>query len=335
MNPFWKDKKVFITGSTGFIGSWLTKRLVDLGAQVAILFYESNFESELVRSGYIKKVRIVKGLLQDYSILEKIIYENGIDTVLHLGAQTQVVEAILNPLETYESNVRGTYSLLEACRIHRKQVKRIVVASSDKAYGTSTILPYVEETPLRAVYPYDVSKACTDLIALSYYHTYGLPIVVSRCGNVYGGGDFNWDRLIPSVIKSFYDEISPRLRSNGESLRDYVFVEDIVNAYLMLGEQLEAKHLEGQAFNFSANQPKTVLEVVHLIGRFMKKDHLKPIIINEAQREIKNQYLNSEKAEKILNWKPYFNLNLGLQLTIDWYQNFFKHEKKSLVKAIK
>ena len=189
MKIFWKNKKVFVTGSTGFLGSWLTKHLVDLGAEVTLLFYESKNESELIRSGYIKKVKIVEGALQDYSLLEQAIYENQIDTVFHLGAQTQVTEAVSNPLETYESNVRGTYFLLEACRSNKQLIKRIIVASSDKAYGSSINLPYIEETPLKAIYPYDVSKACTDLIALSYYHTYGLPVVITRCSNIYGGGD--------------------------------------------------------------------------------------------------------------------------------------------------
>lgn len=327
MKSFWKDKKVFVTGSTGFIGSWLTKRLVDLGAGISVLLYQSKNESELIRSGYINKVRVIEGGLQSYSTLEKVIFEYQIDTIFHLGAQTQVAEAILNPLETYESNIRGTYFLLEACRKHKQLLKRIVVASSDKAYGSSPSLPYLEETPLSANYPYDVSKACTDLIALSYYHTYRLPIAVTRCGNVYGGGDFNWDRLIPSTIQSLYHDKSPSLRSDGSSLRDYIFIEDIVNAYLTLAENLEKKSLGGQAFNFSTNQPTSVIKVVDLIGRFMKKVYLKPIIMNEARGEIKDQYLSSEKAKEILNWKPYFNLNLGLELTVDWYSNFFKKSK--------
>lgn len=330
MKKFWKDKKVFVTGAGGFIGSLLMKHLVDSGAQVAILLYQVENKNELIKN----KVRVFEGELQDYSVLEKIIYEEEIDTVFHLGAQTQVKEAFLNPLATYESNVRGTYSLLEACRVHKAYIKRIIVASSDKAYGSAVNLPYTEDTPLKALYPYDVSKACTDLIALSYYHTYGLPVVVTRCGNVYGGGDFNWDRLIPSTIKSFYEDLAPSLRSDGMSFRDYVFVEDIVNAYVILAKNLEEKHLAGQAFNFSTNQPSSTLEIVQLIGRFMKKDHIQPIIMNEAHAEIKNQYLTSEKAYKILRWKPYFNLKIGLEMTVDWYVSFFKNIKNSALEVV-
>lgn len=326
MNKFWQDKHVFITGGSGFIGSWLTRHLVDLGAEVTLLYYDHKEPCELINSGYFKKVHIIDEGLEDPITLARILYEYRIDTVFHLGAQTQVQEAYLNPFVTYESNIRGTYSLLEACRIQGESIKRIIVASSDKAYGAHEALPYLESTSLRAKYPYDVSKACTDLIALSYYHTYGLPVAVTRCGNVYGGGDFNWERLIPSVIKSLYHEKSPILRSDGTALRDYIFVEDVVQAYLTLGEQLDIKNLQGEAFNFSGSEPTSVIQVVGLLTQLMNKTHLTPIIENNTQAEIPNQHLSAQKAWEKLGWKAYIPLKLGLSMTFDWYLQFFKEE---------
>jgi CDP-glucose 4,6-dehydratase len=327
MHKFWRDKKVLVTGGAGFIGSWLTKKLIDLGAQVTVLVETRTIPYDLIRNEYEVKVDIVYGLLQDFHLLEQVLDRYKIDTVFHLGAQTQVREAFLQPFNTYESNIRGTYNLLEACRSQSHMIKRIVVASSDKAYGIHDALPYIEATPLRAIYPYDVSKACTDLIALSYYHTYQLPLVVTRCGNVYGGRDFNWDRLIPSVIKSLYDNKKPILRSDGKALRDYVFVEDIVQAYLSIGEQLEKGQLQGEVFNLSTGQPTQVLQIVEMLAKVMRKEHLQPVIENNVQGEIPNQYLSAHKAWEILCWKPYIGLQLGLSMTVDWYEQFFKRER--------
>jgi len=324
MQHFWKDKKVFITGATGFIGSWLTKRLVDLGAEVTILVDDMDLPSELIRSGSISHVNVIEGKLQQSSLLEKILVDNTIDTVFHLGAQTQVTRALSHSYETFDTNIRGTYSLLEACRHYKSRIRRIIIASSDKAYGIHQDLPYVEHMPLHPSYPYDVSKACSEMVALSYYHTYALPIVITRCGNVYGGGDFNWERLLPSVIRNLCREERPFLRSDGKSSRDYVFIEDILQAYLLLGETLEEKKLQGEVFNFGGGFPIKTLQVVQTLIELTGKKHLSPIIADEAPCEIQEQYLDSNKAWTQLSWKPQVSFKLGLSLTLEWYLQFFK-----------
>jgi CDP-glucose 4,6-dehydratase len=328
MVAFWKDKQVLVTGGSGFIGSHLTRSLINQGAQVIVLCCDTQEKQRILRRQSLERLKMIQGYLQDYSLLEKILVEEKIDTVFHLGAQTQVTQALLSPLLTYESNIKGSYSLLEACRIHRKYLKRMIVASSDKVYGDSLELPYTEETPLKATYPYDVSKLCMDVMALSYYQTYGLPIAVTRCGNVYGGGDFNWERLIPSTICSLHEDCAPQLRSDGTALRDYIFIEDIVNAYLTLAENLEKKQLQGHVFNFGTSTPTSVLEVVSMISELMQKRHLIPIILNQAKQEIKHQYVSAKKARELLNWKPYFTLKTGLEMTVEWYLQFLEKESK-------
>jgi len=319
---FWKNKKVFVTGSSGFIGTSLLRRLTHYGAQVIAFDKEAPVDALFKREQ--TRITKVQGSLSNYTLLQTTLSEYSIDTIYHLGAQTQVQSAFSDPFTTYETNIRGTYCLLEACRRSTKHIKRIIIASSDKAYGIHDTLPYTEESSLQALYPYDVSKACTDLIALSYYHTYGLPIVVTRAGNVYGGGDFNWERLIPSVICNLYENTSPLLRGDGLSLRDYVFIEDIVEAYLLLGEQLQEKKLQGEAFNLGSNKPTKVIDIVSAIAKFMNKEHLAPIIQNAARGEIPHQYLSSKKAEKLIGWRPKVSLSLGLELTIAWYEKFFQ-----------
>lgn len=335
MNHFWKDKRVFITGATGFIGSWLTKHLVDFGAFVVILVRDQSPQSELIRSGYMQKVQVINGKLEDFYTLGRAISEYQVDTVFHLGAQTQVTNAILNPFYTFETNIRGTYNLLEACRHTKGTVKRIIIASSDKAYGQGEILPLVEKTPLNAIYPYDVSKACTDLLALSYYHTYNLPVAVTRAANVYGGGDFNWDRLIPGIIHSLYKDERPTLRSDGSFLRDYLFIEDMVYAYLTIGKLFEERDLSGEVFNFGTNQPSSVLQVYKLIAKFMGKEEIKPIIESRVTSETKDQYVSIEKAKQMLSWKPSCSLDVGLEITVDWYKNYFMKRNLDTLRSSK
>jgi CDP-glucose 4,6-dehydratase len=323
MKDFWKNKNVFITGATGFLGYWLSQALVQENANVIILIRDCDPQSALIRSGLINDIRVVQGALEDFASLERAINEHEIDTVFHLGAQTIVGTALRNPLSTFESNIRGTYHLLEACRLHQSLVKRIVIASSDKAYGSSPVLPYTEEMPLRGQHPYDVSKSCTDLISSTYAHTYGLPIVIARCGNLYGGGDLNWSRLIPGTIKNFHLNIAPVIRSDGTFTRDYLYVEDAVHAYLMLARHAHQENIRGQAFNFGPNQPYSVLEILHALQRLMNRNDLPPQILNEAKEEIRDQSLDSQKARQMFNWQPLFDLEKGLQHTIEWYQNYF------------
>lgn len=323
---FWQNKNVLVTGASGFLGYWLTRALVQEKAQVVALIRDQDPQSELFRSGLIGKIRVVQGALEDYPSVERAINEHEVDTVFHLGAQTIVGTALRNPLSTFESNIRGTYNLLEACRLHKGLVQRIMVASSDKAYGSSPVLPYTEEMPLRGRHPYDVSKSCTDLLSDTYHHTYGLPVVIARCGNLYGGGDLNWSRLIPGTIRNFHGGVAPVIRSDGTYTRDYLYVEDAVQAYLLLALNANKENVRGQAFNFGPNEPFSVLEIVSALQRLMNCFDLPPQVLGQAKEEIRDQSLDSQKARQILGWKPLFNLEEGLQRTIHWYKNYLEKE---------
>ncbi len=324
MKDFYRNKNVLVTGATGFLGYWLTRALVMQQANVVTLVRDHDPQSAFIRSGLILKTHVVQGSLEEYSSLERAINEHEIDTVFHLGAQTIVGTALRNPLSTFESNIRGTYNLLEACRVHQNLVQRIVVASSDKAYGSSPVLPYTEEMPLKGRHPYDVSKSCTDLIADTYSYTYRLPIVIARCGNLYGGGDLNWSRLIPGTIRNFHSGTIPVIRSDGTLTRDYLYVEDAVQAYLLLARVANTEHVRGQAFNFGPNKPYSVLEIVGALQRLMDCADLPLKLLNEAKDEIHDQSLDSHKARTALNWQPLFSLEEGLQHTIDWYRNYLE-----------
>jgi len=323
MNNFWKEKRVLVTGATGLVGSWLVKSLVEKEASVVALIRDHDPQSEFFRSQIAQKTALIQGSLEDFSSVERAINEHEVDTIFHLGAQTIVGTALRSPLSTFDSNIKGTYNLLEACRRHSSLVKRIVVASSDKAYGSSDILPYIETMPLEGRHPYDVSKSCADLITLSYFHTYNLPVTIARCGNIFGGGDLNWSRLIPGVIRSLNFGAPPEIRSDGTYTRDYVYVEDVVSAYLLLAENLYRTEVRGEAFNFGPNFPYSVLEVVKIIQKQMQKSELNPLILSHVKAEIRNQSLSSEKAQKILHWEPLYDLQEGLVETIKWYQNYF------------
>jgi CDP-glucose 4,6-dehydratase len=320
---FWQDRTVFVTGATGLVGSWLVRRLVELQVDVVCLVRDWVPQSELVRSGHIEQVKVVRGDIRDQALLERILGEYEVDTVLHLAAQTIVGIANRNPISTFETNIAGTWALLEACRLSPK-VKQIVVASSDKAYGDHEVLPYAEDAPLHGQHPYDVSKSCADLISQTYAKTYDLPVAITRCGNFYGGGDLNWNRIIPGTIRSVLRGNAPVIRSNGKFVRDYFYVEDGVESYLLLAEKLaNDPSLYGQAFNFSNEIQITVLELVEKILDLMGSN-LKPEIRNEASNEILYQYLDASKAGKILGWEPLFTLNGALKQTIKWYQDFLK-----------
>jgi CDP-glucose 4,6-dehydratase len=327
MNGFWKNKRVFVTGATGLVGSWLTKSLVEQGAYVVILVRDFDPQSELIRSGVYLQTSVVNGCLEDYPSVERALNEHETDTIFHLGAQTIVGTAFRNPLPTFEANLRGTYNLLEACRVHRSFVNRVIIASSDKAYGSSDVLPYTEEMPPLGKHPYDVSKSCTDLIAHSYYHTYDLPIVIARCGNIFGGGDLNWSRIVPGTIKSLYQGEAPILRSDGQFTRDYVYVKDVVQAYLMMAEGLSRPEVKGEAFNFGPAQPLTALYIVETICRLMQASDVKPVILNQAKAEIRDQYLSSAKAQDVFGWKPQYALEDALKETINWYEAYFSKSK--------
>ncbi|MEZ6050270.1 MAG: glucose-1-phosphate cytidylyltransferase [Planctomycetaceae bacterium] len=320
---FWRDRRVFVTGGTGLVGSWLVRRLLELEADVVCLVRDWTPHSALVRNGLISQVTQVRGSIEDQDLMERALNEYEIDSVFHLAAQTIVGTANRNPVSTFKSNIEGTWALLEACR-RSPTVKHIVLASSDKAYGTQVKLPYDENTPLEGRHPYDVSKSCADLIAQSYATTYGLPVVVTRCGNFFGGGDLNWNRIVPGTVRSVIRDERPIIRSNGQFVRDYFYVEDGVEAYLMLAEQLSNRpELVGQCFNFSNERPVTVVEIVEQILEAMNSTELQPRILNQASNEIPEQFLCADKARDMLGWQPLWSLEEGLSQTVDWYRDFF------------
>jgi len=322
-SSFWQDRPTLVTGATGLLGSWLVEFLLSAGAEVVCLVRDSVPSSRLAREGILNRVTSIAGDVRDQPLLERVLGEYEIDTVMHLAAQTIVLVANRNPLSTFESNIQGTWALLEACR-RSPRVRQIVQASSDKAYGDQPILPYTEQAALQGKHPYDASKACADLVARSYAYTFGLPVVITRCGNFYGGGDLNWSRIVPGTIRSLLRGQRPMVRSDGSFVRDYFYIEDGARGYMLLAEQLAARReLAGEAFNFSNEQQISVLELVALISK-LAGSTLQPEIRNEASNEIRRQYLSAEKARTMLGWAPSFTLETGLQKTIAWYKDFLR-----------
>ena len=323
MSQFWQDRPVFVTGASGLLGSWLVRRLLKSGADVVCLVRDWVPQSELVRGALLDRVKVVRGDVRDQESVERALGEYEIDTVIHLAAQTIVGIANRNPISTFESNVAGTWTLLEACR-RSPLVKQVVVASSDKAYGHHEHLPYNEDAPLLGRHPYDVSKSCADLIAQAYAVTYDLPVAITRCGNLYGGGDLNWNRIVPGTIRSILRGQRPVIRSDGKFVRDYFYADDGAAANMSLAERLaNDPSLKGQAFNFSNETQVTVLELVQRILKLMDSN-LEPEILNEAVNEIREQYLSAEKARGVLGWRPIFTLDEGLRATIEWYREFLE-----------
>jgi CDP-glucose 4,6-dehydratase len=318
---YWSHRPVLVTGATGLVGSELVAALIASGADVAVLLRDHDLRSELFRSGNIGRVAVTEGQLESLADVERAIAESGASVVFHLGAQTLVGVGLNAPLLTFESNVRGTYNLLEATRRQSGTVERVVVASSDKAYGQSDH-PYGEDDPLRASSPYDVSKAAGDLIAQSYHATYGLRIGIVRCGNIYGGGDLNWSRLVPGTIRSFLKREAPEIRSDGTYVRDYIYIGDVVDAYLDVAEKLDRSEVAGQAFNFASGAQVGVLEMVKTIAKLMGGQLPEPRVLNTAKNEIKEQRLSTEKAKRLLGWRPRVSLEDGLRSTIEWYRAY-------------
>ncbi len=313
-------RSVLVTGASGILGSWLVRRLLEHGATVVALFRDDDPDSELVRSGDVQRIRCVRGSLEDARLLDRALVQYEVEVVFHLGAQTQVRHAQQQPFATLEANVRGTYNLLEAVRGAAGRVESVVVASSDKAYGESTDLPYTEKHPLAARHIYDASKAAADLLSSAYAHSYGLPIGIARCGNIYGGGDLNWDRIVPSTIRSLLSGQRPVIRSDGTPRRDYLFVEDAVSGYLALGAALLDGREFGEAFNFAPGEPVAVSDLVSRLAHILGRVDLPPIVLANASNEIPAQWLDSTKAQVRLSWEATVGLDDGLRQTADWYR---------------
>jgi CDP-glucose 4,6-dehydratase len=318
---FWRDRPTLVTGCTGILGSWLTRTLVDLGAEVVGLIRDWVPQSELVRSGTIDGIKTVRGGVTDVATVNRLFSEYEIDTCFHLAAQTIVGIANRMPVPTFETNIQGTWTVLEAARLW-PGTRRVIVASSDKAYGDHDVLPYDETAPLQGRHPYDVSKSCADLITMTYATTFRLPVAITRCGNLYGGGDLNWNRIVPGTMRSVLRGERPVVRSDGSPRRDYVYVLDIVDAYLTLAEAMVDDSLAGEAFNFGLDQPLSALEMVRQIIALSPHPSLEPDVLGEAPHEIHDQYLNSTKAHRILGWEPGHTLNEGLTETLQWYADY-------------
>lgn len=322
VRSFWTDRSVLVTGCTGLLGSWLAEALVDAGAGVVGLERDRVPQSRLNRSSAIDKINLVRGEVEDYPLIERVLNEYQVQTVFHLAAQTIVGIANQNPLSTFETNIKGTWNVLEACR-RTEWTAQIIIASSDKAYGEHAELPYVEDTPLMGRFPYDVSKTCADLLSQSYAKSYQLPVCITRLGNLYGGGDLNFNRLFPGTIRSAVYGEAPVVRSDGKFSRDYIYVEDAAIAYMMLAEKMaDDPRLHGQAFNFSYETPLTGLAAVDKILQQVGRTDLVPQILGIANNEIPHQHLSARKARTTLGWEPRFEFDEGLSRTVAWYQNW-------------
>jgi len=319
----WRHRRVFVTGCTGLLGAWLTAWLADRGSDVVGLVRDAVPRSNFYRMGLAERVVTVAGAVEDHDLVERVINEYEIEVVFHLAAQTIVGIANANPRSTFSANVQGTWNVLEAVRRAGDRVRAVVVASSDKAYGAQRELPYREETALEGRHPYDVSKSCADLIAQSYWHTYRVPVAVTRCGNFFGGGDLNFNRIVPGTIRSLLHGERPVIRSDGSPRRDYFYIEDGVAAYAALAEHILGGAGHGEAFNFSTEQPVTVREITDLLVRLVGRPDLAPIVLGSAPNEIPDQFLSAEKARKDLGWAPAFGFEDGLRRTIAWYRGFF------------
>lgn len=320
MTSFWKNRTAFVTGATGFIGAHVTRLLVEQGARVVCLQRDAVRANALDLFDLRRRVTVIQGSLEDYALLERILNEYEIEAVFHLAAQAIVGAANRSPLSTFETNIRGSYFLLEACRVSQT-VKRVVVASSDKAYGSHEALPYHEDYPLLGLFPYDASKVCTDVLARSYAHSYGLPVAVTRFANIYGPGDMNLSRIIPGTILSVLRGEAPIIRSDGTPLREFVYVDDVARGYLTLAEQIETAR--GEAFNFGGGEPVQMLALVkRIIALAGLEGQLTPNVLlkQKIEREIDAQYLSAEKAETRLGWRAEIGLDAGLLRTIDWYR---------------
>lgn len=320
--PFnWTERPTLVTGATGIVGSWLCEALVERGARVVALVLDDDPQSRFYSEAIDRRCSVVRGNLSNFADCMRAINAHGVDVVFHLGAQTIVGAALRDPLECFESNIRGTYNVLEAARRLPGLAQRIVIASSDKAYGDSDVLPYTEDMPLRGSHPYDVSKSCTDLLSHTYANTYDLRVSIARCGNIYGGGDLNWSRIVPGTIRSLYRGERPILRSDGTMVRDYMYVRDVISAYILLAERCTEDGVRGEAFNFSTGNKHTVLDIVNAIATTMQTA-AEPVIENSARMEILNQTLDSTKARKRLSWSSQWDLDGGLRETVAWYRAF-------------
>ncbi|MCL5004239.1 MAG: GDP-mannose 4,6-dehydratase [Patescibacteria group bacterium] len=319
-DSFWHSRRVLVTGASGMLGSEVTHQLLSKGADVSVIIRDRVHKSRLYLEDFYRKLNIAYGDITDFEFVERVIGEYEVETVFHLAAQTQVKVGNVSPLSTFNSNIKGTWNVLEAVRLHRPHVRSLVVASSDKAYGDQKILPYNEETALQGRHPYDVSKSCADLVAQSYRVSFNLPVAVTRCGNLFGPGDLNFNRIVPGTILSLMKNEPPIIRSDGQYIRNYFYTKDAANAYLEISENFEKT--VGQVFNVGSEERYSVLDLVSLITEEMGSS-LTPVIKNEASNEIREQYLSIDKVKRVLGWHPKYSVREALKETIAWYKKYF------------
>jgi CDP-glucose 4,6-dehydratase len=327
IKKFWHKRRVLITGGSGFIGSWLTLALLEHGAEVVILARE-NIKNPLLASMNLPQLKVIEADITDFTSLSRMFKRCKADTCFHLAGQPIVSIANESPFPTFESNIKGTWNVLESAR--QAQVKRLIIASADKAYGDQKILPYTEEMPLLAVHPYGASKICAELLSRTYLNTYGLPVAIVRSSNTYGGGDLNLTRIIPDTINAVLNNKNPVIRGNGSSLRDFVYIKDIIDAYLILAESLHKNRVKGESFNLGSGRPISILEIVKKIIEISGRKNLFPVVLGKVnpENEISRQYLSNKKAGRILGWHPRYDLERGLKLTINWYEDFYRRRDR-------
>ncbi len=316
---FWSSKTVLVTGGTGFIGSWLVKKLIDLGAEVLVLANRIHPQSVFATENLSSKVKYIEGLIENIEILTNIVQSNKIDIVYHLAAQSDLSSGKKNPYQTFEVNVRGTYNLLEAVKNYGKCVNGIIIASSESVYGNQESLPFSECAPLKAIDPYSVSKICSEYIGYSYYHTFGLPVVIVRKANIIGGGDIHFNHIVPYTIDNLLKNKKIILRSDGKFIRNYLYVKDVVDAYILLGENLSHKNVVGEIFNVSSDNRLETIELVRKIKCLMNKENIEIETLNIANDENKQQFSDSSKIERTIGWQPAYSLDEALRETIEWY----------------
>ncbi|KWX69902.1 GDP-mannose 4,6-dehydratase [Paenibacillus jilunlii] len=325
------DCRALVTGASGFVGAWLTHHLIEQGAEVTSVLSEFDPRSQFAKLGLDKEIRCYYGSIADYNLIERAITDGKINTVFHLAAVSLQDLAYQIPWQTFETNVKGTYNLLEVCRIHQDQISKIIVASSDKVYGDSPDLPYDEDMPIQGRNPYDASKSCSDLISQSYRHSFNLPIVIGRFGNIFGGGDLNFRRLIPGTIQRLYANLQPiiRIPSNGIYMRDFLYIQDLIAAYMAMYHYVNNEG-NGNVFNFGTGKLWDIKKVTDIIQRVMNLEHIEPLYEYQKNSEILHQHLSPEKAKSMLNWSADTSLEEGITKTVEWYHDYWNsHSKKA------
>jgi CDP-glucose 4,6-dehydratase len=318
---FWDGRSVFVTGCSGFLGGWLARALLDHGARVSGLVRGAAAARPLYADGLADRVSTVTGSIGDLTLLCDALAEHDVEVVFHLAAQAITSAARRDPIGTLDTNIRGTWNVLEASR-RSGSVKAFVLASSVKVYGAQPSLPFSEDAPLNGCQPYDASKIGAELISSTYHRAYELPVVITRCGNLYGGGDLHWDRIVPGTIRAASEGRRPVVRGGGTPLRDYLYVEDAIDAFLRLAQVAREPAIAGQAFNIGTGASSSELEMTEQILRAMDREDLKPEVLPASPHAIIHQSLATDKLRAATGWTATRELEDGLARTVAWYRDY-------------